>query len=208
MDGGAWWAAVQGVAKSQTRLSNFTFMHWRRKWQPTQCSCLESPRDGGAWWAAVYGVAQSRTRLKRLSSRAGKANGWRKAIKAAVASGDGRGWLQDGMNAILCTWIHTGSHRCVCIYRKSLSGTLTICVFLHMYRQTLWTLVDKKHVKLYSGNYIYLRVKCNNAYKLIWNASRSVPWLQDPVKQLENTHLKSHLWSFQADSQVFMVHLF
>ena len=25
MDGGAWWAAVHGVAKSQTRLSNFTF---------------------------------------------------------------------------------------------------------------------------------------------------------------------------------------
>ena len=37
MGGGAWWAAVHGVAKSQTRLSNFTFtfMHWRRKWQPT-----------------------------------------------------------------------------------------------------------------------------------------------------------------------------
>ena len=25
MDGGAWWAAVRGVAKSPTRLSNFTF---------------------------------------------------------------------------------------------------------------------------------------------------------------------------------------
>ena len=25
MGGGAWWAAVHGVAKSQTRLSNFTF---------------------------------------------------------------------------------------------------------------------------------------------------------------------------------------
>ena len=25
MDGGAWWAAVHGVAKSPTRLSNFTF---------------------------------------------------------------------------------------------------------------------------------------------------------------------------------------
>ena len=25
MDGGAWWAAVHGVAKSQTRLSDFTF---------------------------------------------------------------------------------------------------------------------------------------------------------------------------------------
>ena len=39
MDGGAWWAAVHGVAKIQTRLSDFpsliTFTHWRRKWQPT-----------------------------------------------------------------------------------------------------------------------------------------------------------------------------
>ena len=25
MDGGAWWAAVHGVAKSQTRMSDFTF---------------------------------------------------------------------------------------------------------------------------------------------------------------------------------------
>ena len=25
MDGGAWWAAVHGVAESRTRLSNFTF---------------------------------------------------------------------------------------------------------------------------------------------------------------------------------------
>ena len=37
MDAGAWWAAAHGVAKSQTRLSDFTFtfMNWRRKWQPT-----------------------------------------------------------------------------------------------------------------------------------------------------------------------------
>ena len=39
MDGGAWGAAVHGVAKSRTRLSDFTFtfpfMHRRRKWQPT-----------------------------------------------------------------------------------------------------------------------------------------------------------------------------
>ena len=51
-----------------TSLSLFSFMHWRRKWQPVWCSCLENPRDDGAWWAAIYGVAQSRTRLKRLSS--------------------------------------------------------------------------------------------------------------------------------------------
>ena len=35
MDGGAWSAAVHGVAKSRTRLSDFTFTHWRKKWQPT-----------------------------------------------------------------------------------------------------------------------------------------------------------------------------
>ena len=39
MDRGAWWAAVHGVTKSRTRLRDFsllfTFMHWRRKWQPT-----------------------------------------------------------------------------------------------------------------------------------------------------------------------------
>ena len=51
-----------------TSLSLFTFMHWKRKWHPLQCSCLENPRDRGAWWAAVCGVAPSRTRLKRLSS--------------------------------------------------------------------------------------------------------------------------------------------
>ena len=51
-----------------TSLSLFTFMHWRRKWQPLQCSCLENPRDGGPWWAAVYGVTQSWTRLKWLSN--------------------------------------------------------------------------------------------------------------------------------------------
>ena len=55
-----------------TSLSLFTFMHWRRKWQPLQCSCLENPGDGGAWCAAVYGVAQSRTWLNRLSSSSSK----------------------------------------------------------------------------------------------------------------------------------------
>ena len=51
-----------------TSLSLFTFMHWRRKWQPTPVFLLENPMDRGACWAAVHGVAQSRTRLKWLSS--------------------------------------------------------------------------------------------------------------------------------------------
>ena len=74
MDGGAWWAAAHGVAKSRTRLSELHF-HFslscigEGNGNPLQCSCLENPRDRGAWWAAVYGVAQSRTWLKWLSSR-------------------------------------------------------------------------------------------------------------------------------------------
>ena len=74
MDGGAWWAAVHGVARSLTQLSDFTFnFHFplscigEGNGNPLQCSRLENPRDGGAWWAAIYGVAQSRTRLKQLS---------------------------------------------------------------------------------------------------------------------------------------------
>ena len=35
MDGGAWHTAVHEVTKNQTLLSDFTFTHWRRKWQPT-----------------------------------------------------------------------------------------------------------------------------------------------------------------------------
>ena len=69
VDGGAWWATVHGVAKSRTRLSDFTFtfhFHALEKEMATHSSvlCLENLRDGGAWWAAVYGVAQSRARLK------------------------------------------------------------------------------------------------------------------------------------------------
>ena len=61
MDGGAWWAAVHGVTKSQTRLSDFPFIfhfHALEKEMATHCSCLENSRDGGAWWAAVYGVTE------------------------------------------------------------------------------------------------------------------------------------------------------
>ena len=72
MDGGAWWAAVHGVAMSRTRLSDFTFtfhFHALEKEMATHSSvlALENPRDGGAWWPAVSGVAWSRTQLKRLS---------------------------------------------------------------------------------------------------------------------------------------------
>ena len=51
-----------------TSLSLFTFMHWRRKWQPTPVFLPGESQGRGAWWAAIYGVTQSRTRLNQLSS--------------------------------------------------------------------------------------------------------------------------------------------
>ena len=72
MDGGAWWAAVHGVANSQTQMTEQLHFHFSHSCigegngNPLQCSCLENPRDRGAWWAAVYGVAQSQTRLSDL----------------------------------------------------------------------------------------------------------------------------------------------
>ena len=52
MDRGACWAAVHGVAKSRARLSNFTFtfLHWRRKWQPTP---VFLPGESQGWGSLV-----------------------------------------------------------------------------------------------------------------------------------------------------------
>ena len=51
-----------------TSLSLFTFMHWRRRWQPTSVFLPAESQGQGSVVAAVYGVAQSRTQLKWLSS--------------------------------------------------------------------------------------------------------------------------------------------
>ena len=62
MDGGAWQSAAHEVAKSWTRLSNFTFMHWRRKWQPTQ---VFLPGESQEWGSLVgcrpWGCTESDT---------------------------------------------------------------------------------------------------------------------------------------------------
>ena len=65
-DGGAWWAADYGVAQSRTRLSNFTslstFMHWRRKWQPTPVFLPgESQGRGSLVGCRLWGRTESDT---------------------------------------------------------------------------------------------------------------------------------------------------
>ena len=66
VDGGAWKAAVHGVAKSRTRLSDFTFtftfMHWRRKWQPAQVFVPgESQGQGSLVGCRLWGRTESDT---------------------------------------------------------------------------------------------------------------------------------------------------
>ena len=70
----AWHAAVYGVTKSQTRLSDWTEPNcqcrrhrfdpwigkipWRRKWQPTPVFFLENSLDRGAWRATIRGITR------------------------------------------------------------------------------------------------------------------------------------------------------
>ena len=60
MDGGAWKAAVHGVAEGRTRLRDFTFtFHFsllrigEGNGNPLWHSCLENPGDGASWWAEL-----------------------------------------------------------------------------------------------------------------------------------------------------------
>ena len=66
MDGGAWWAAVHGVAKSRTRMSEFTFTfysHALEKEMATHSSVFawRIPGTGEPGGLPSMGVAQSRT---------------------------------------------------------------------------------------------------------------------------------------------------
>ena len=87
MDGRAWLAAVHGVAKSWTRLSDFTFtfhFHALEKEMATHSSVL-AWRIPGTGEAAIYGVAQSRTRMKRLSSSSSSRNILHLVLKSTIS---------------------------------------------------------------------------------------------------------------------------
>ena len=81
IDGGAWKAAVQGVAEGRTRLRDFTFtfhFHALEKEMATHSSVLawRIPGTGDPGWQPSMGVAQSRTRLKWLAAAAARRQGF------------------------------------------------------------------------------------------------------------------------------------
>ena len=66
MDGGAWWAAVHGVVKSQTQLSDFTFtfhFHALEKEMATHSSVLawRIPGTGSLVGCRLWGRTESDT---------------------------------------------------------------------------------------------------------------------------------------------------
>ena len=71
MGGGAWWAAVHGVAKSQTRLSDFPFtfhFHALEKEMATHSSVLAWRISGTGEPGGLFSMgSQGQTRLKQLS---------------------------------------------------------------------------------------------------------------------------------------------
>ena len=85
MDGGAWWAAAQEVAKSRTQLSDFTFtfhFHALEKEMATHSSVL-------AW--RIPGTGELGGLPSMGSHRVG--HDWNDL--AAAAAGMGVGWRQD-----------------------------------------------------------------------------------------------------------------
>ena len=66
MDGGAWWAAVRGVAKSWIGLSDFTFTFhfhaFEKEWQPTPVFLPgESQGRGSLVGCCLWGSTESDT---------------------------------------------------------------------------------------------------------------------------------------------------
>ena len=64
MDGGAWWAVVHGVARSQTRLSDFTFtfhFHASEKEMATHSSVLAWRIPGAEELVGLWGRTESDT---------------------------------------------------------------------------------------------------------------------------------------------------
>ena len=156
-----------------TSLPLLTFMHWRRKWQPTPLFLPGESRDGGAWWAAVYGVAQSRTRPKRLSSS---------SINTRT---------QSSLGIILHTWENWEeaepsyqeiSQPCSPVHRKKSEYAniyvyicVHVCICTHIYCMCV-SMHMCMHIRLYACVWVIYTYSCIHTCVLIY--SHVSVWVQ------------------------------
>ena len=130
VDRGAWWAAVHGVAKSRTRLSDFTFtfhFHTLEKEMATHSSVLAWRIPGTGKPGGLPSVgSHSLTRLKRLSSNSSSI----KCVNHVWARID-RQVVSFYRKALICAdasvWIKywTGALTCLQWMQANVSNTFT-----------------------------------------------------------------------------------
>ena len=82
---GVWWAAVHGVIKSQTWLSNKAHTHTAAAKSLQSCPTLCDPTDGSPWGSPVPGVLQART-LEWVAISFSNAWKWKVKVKHSVMS--------------------------------------------------------------------------------------------------------------------------
>ena len=83
-----------------TSLSLFTFMHWRRKWQPTPVFLPGESQGWGSLVGSRHGVAQSRTPLKWLSSSSSSQSSGASA-SASVLPMNIQDWFPLGLTSLI-----------------------------------------------------------------------------------------------------------
>ena len=96
-----------------TSLSLFTFLHWRRKWQPAPVFLPGKSQGQWSLMGCRHGVAQSWTRLKRLSSSSSSSSKWKcwKNISSERCCSNQtlRGPFKSVADTLLPTWLYIRS---------------------------------------------------------------------------------------------------
>ena len=160
MDGGAWWAAVHGVAKNQTRLSNFTFtfhFHASEKEMATHFSVL-------AW--RIPGTGEPGGLLSMGSHRVG--HDW-SDLAAAVAA-----WCLQ-QKSLLCF-----CHCFFFFFLIFLANILQVLRKIRVNRQEWpWLLIDEEKKDLKWHWFLPCSICCWNAYLRIltgWGKKGQQRW--------------------------------
>ena len=142
MDGGAWWAAVHGVAKSRTRLSDFTFtfhFHALEKEMATHSSVLAwripgTGETGGLPSLGSHRVGHDWNWLSSSISWRWKMTQFSKDLltsKKMVISGARLEPLSNNSTSVLFSLYHTASEIYCCFQQMCKSKCFTL-VFLNI----------------------------------------------------------------------------
>ena len=110
-----------------TSLSLFTFMHWRRKWQPTPVFLPGESQGQGSLVGCRLWVTQSRTRLKQLNSSSSSS---KTQLRGNTTVRSYAGWNTESCLWEVQMWFHV-QRIVLVIVMTNLSCFLTLSYFLN-----------------------------------------------------------------------------